>query len=312
MNIQQFQYILAVAEHKHFEIAAEKCCITQSTLSTMISKFEDEIGFKIFDRKKKPVQLTNEGKIILEQLTIIVNNIDQLKELTSEVKGEVTGSLTLSVIPTIAPFLLPLFLQNFATKFPNLKIKVREETTSEIVRKLKSRELDIGILSVPLNDKEIIEIKLYDEPFLFFDAENEMNEHITFKNIKMKNICLMEEGHCMRTQVLQLCDYDENQLGSKLNFEYKAGSIDSLLRFVKANKATTLLPHLATIDFSDNEKMHLGNFISPVPYRTVGLVVHQHFVKKKLLDVLKKDIIEKITTIISQINIEGERLDPIS
>jgi LysR family hydrogen peroxide-inducible transcriptional activator len=312
MNIQQFQYILAVAEHKHFEIAAEKCCITQSTLSTMISKFEDEIGFKIFDRKKKPVQLTNEGKIILEQLTIIVNNIDQLKELTNEVKGEVTGSLTLSVIPTIAPFLLPLFLQNFATKFPNLKIKVREETTSEIVRKLKSRELDIGILSVPLNDKEIIEIKLYDEPFLFFDAENEMNENITFKNIKMKNICLMEEGHCMRTQVLQLCDYDENQLGSKLNFEYKAGSIDSLLRFVKANKATTLLPHLATIDFSDNEKMHLGNFISPVPYRTVGLVVHQHFVKKKLLDVLKQDIIEKITTIISQINIEGERLDPIS
>jgi LysR family hydrogen peroxide-inducible transcriptional activator len=193
-----------------------------------------------------------------------------------------------------------------------LKIKVREETTSEIVRKLKSRELDIGILSVPLNDKEIIEIKLYDEPFLFFDAENEMNEPITFKNIKMKNICLMEEGHCMRTQVLQLCDYDENQLGSKLNFEYKAGSIDSLLRFVKANKATTLLPHLATIDFSDNEKMHLGNFISPVPYRTVGLVVHQHFVKKKLLDVLKHDIIEKITTIISQINIEGERLDPIS
>jgi LysR family transcriptional regulator, hydrogen peroxide-inducible genes activator len=312
MNIQQFQYILAVAEYKHFEIAAEKCCITQSTLSTMISKFEDEIGFKIFDRKKKPVQLTNEGKIIVEQLTIIVNNIDQLKELTSEVKGEVTGSLTLSVIPTIAPFLLPLFLQNFATKFPNLKIKVREETTSEIVRKLKSRELDIGILSVPLNDKEIIEIKLYDEPFLFFDAENEMNEPITFKNIKMKNICLMEEGHCMRTQVLQLCDYDENQLGSKLNFEYKAGSIDSLLRFVKANKATTLLPHLATIDFSDNEKMHLGNFISPVPYRTVGLVVHQHFVKKKLLAVLKQDIIEKTTSIISQINIEGERLDPIS
>lgn len=312
MNIQQFQYILAVAEYNHFEIAAEKCCITQSTLSTMISKFEDEIGFKIFDRKKKPVQLTNEGKIILEQLTIIVNNIDQLKEITNEVKGEITGSLTLSVIPTIAPFLLPLFLQNFANKFPNLKIKVREETTSEIVRKLKSRELDIGILSVPLNDKEIIEIKLYDEPFLFFDAENEMNEHITFKNIKMKNICLMEEGHCMRTQVLQLCDYDDNQLGSLLNFEYKAGSIDSLLRFVKANKATTLLPHLATIDFSDNEKMHLGNFISPVPYRTVGLVVHRHFVKKKILDVLKQDIIEKITTIISQINIEGERLDPIS
>ena len=110
MNLQQFQYILAVAEYKHFELASEKCSITQSTLSTMISKFEDEIGFKIFDRKKKPVSLTFEGQIIIEQLKIITNNIDQLKELTKAVKGEVSGNLTLSVIPTIAPFLLPVFL----------------------------------------------------------------------------------------------------------------------------------------------------------------------------------------------------------
>ena len=185
MNIQQFQYILAVAEHKHFELASEKCFITQSTLSTMISKFEDEIGLKIFDRKKKPVQLTNEGIVIIEQLKIIVNNIGQLKELTKELKGEITGILTLSVIPTIAPFLLPLFLQDFASKFPNLIIKVREETTSEITRKLKSRELDIGILSIPIEDKELIEIKLYDEPFVFFDPNEFTNKRISVKKMKM-------------------------------------------------------------------------------------------------------------------------------
>ena len=127
MNIQQFNYILALAEFRHFELAAEKCNITQSTLSTMISKFEEEIGIEIFDRKKKPVQVTKEGSTIIEQLKIITTDIDQLKELTKEVKGEIKGNLTLSVIPTIAPFLLPLFLQDFAAKFPNLNIVVRED-----------------------------------------------------------------------------------------------------------------------------------------------------------------------------------------
>ena len=162
MNIQQFKYILAVAEHRHFELAAEKCFVTQSTLSTMISKFEDELGIQVFDRKKKPVGLTNEGELIIDQLKIILNNIDQLDELKHELKGEVKGKLTMAVIPTIAPFLLPLFLQDFANRFPDLVIEVRELTTKEILRQLKSRELDIGILSTPINDSEIKEVDLYD------------------------------------------------------------------------------------------------------------------------------------------------------
>lgn len=311
MNIQQFQYILAVAEHRHFELASEKCFITQSTLSTMISKFEDEIGFRIFDRTKKPVSLTYEGQLIIDQLKIIVNNIEQLKELTKEVKGEVSGHLTLSVIPTIAPFLLPIFLQDFAAKFPNLTIKIREETTTEIIRKLKSRELDIGILSISLNDTELIETKLYDEPFLYYDAEQLESNQISAKTISMKNMCLMEEGHCMRTQVLQLCDVNEKVGSSKLNFEYKAGSIDSLLRFVKTNNATTLLPYLATLDFSNTEHQHLSNFEAPVPYRSIGLAVHRHFVKKKLLAALLKDIQLKILPLLPTIPSAGPALNPL-
>ncbi|PBQ34613.1 DNA-binding transcriptional regulator OxyR [Sphingobacteriaceae bacterium] len=310
MNIQQFQYILAVAEHKHFELAAEKCFITQSTLSTMISKFEDEIDVQIFDRKKKPVQITNEGSVIIEQLKIITNTIEQLQELVKEVRGEIKGTVTLSVIPTVAPFLLPLFLQDFAAKFPSLTIKVREETTSEIIRKIKSRELDIGILSIPLADKDLIEIKLYDEPFVFFDAGNVVDKTVSMKKINLKNLFLMEEGHCMRTQVLQLCDISKQQIDTKLNFEYMAGSIDSLLRFVKANKATTLLPYLAVNDFSKEEKMHVGRFSSPVPYRTVGMVVHRHFVKKKLFEILQKDIMIKVSSVISKTDIVGEKLSP--
>ena len=311
MNIQQFQYVLAVAEHRHFETAAEKCFITQSTLSTMISRLEDEIGIRIFDRKKKPVEITTEGAVILEQLKVIATNIDQLKELTSEIKGEIKGTLSMAVLPTIAPFLLPLFLQNFATRFPNLHITVREETTEEIVRQIKSRDLDIGIISIPIGDRDILEHKLYDEPFVFYDATHKGKGPVSIRNVRMDNLCLLEEGHCMRTQIMKLCDLHKRSIHSNLNFEYKAGSIDSLLRFVKSNRATTLLPYLATVGMPASESRHLSQFADPVPYRAIGAVVHRHFVKKKMLDMLQKEIVNQVSQLLPQTKMTGKKLNPV-
>lgn len=311
MNIHQFKYILAVSEFKHFETAAEKCFISQSTLSTMISKFEDEIGVKIFDRKKKPVELTLEGKLIIEQIKIVSSEIEQLTELTKEIKGEIAGNLNLSVIPTVAPFLLPLFLQEFAMQFPKLNIMVKEETTEEIMKKLKSRELDIGIVSIPLHDEELIEIKLYDEPFLFYDTKSFKSKIVSVKEMKNKSLCLMEEGHCMRTQVSELCKHNPYKNKHVLNFEYKAGSIDSLIRFAKSTQNATLLPFLATLGFSNQEKKHLSDFTSPKPFRAIGLVIHRHFVKKKMLTSLQKSIMEKTQSIIPSIENKGNKLSPV-
>ncbi|HBH21855.1 MAG TPA: DNA-binding transcriptional regulator OxyR [Cytophagales bacterium] len=311
MNIQQFQYVLAVADLRHFELSAEKCFITQSTLSTMISKFEDEIGIKIFDRKKKPVEITTEGEAIIEQLKVITREIDQLKELTKEIKGEIKGSLTISVIPTIAPFLLPLFLQNFASRFPNLNIEVKEQTTGEIIRQIKSRELDIGILSIPLQDRDLLEIELYDEPFVYYDASAENARQLVSGKLDMSNLCLLEEGHCMRTQVINLCDLHKKPLKNKLNFDYKAGSIDSLLRFVKVNGAATLLPYLSTLGLTEEENKHISGFVEPVPYRSVGLVVHRHFVKKKILENLQNEITDKIKPLLPQKEALGKKLSPV-
>jgi LysR family hydrogen peroxide-inducible transcriptional activator len=311
MNIQQFQYVLAVAEYKHFELAAEKCTISQSTLSTMISKFEDEMGIKIFDRKKKPVDLTSEGLLLIEQLKLILNNIEQLRELTREIKGEVTGSLNLSVIPTIAPFLLPLFLQEFASQFPNLNIVVKEETTEEIQKKLHLREIDIGIASIPLNDKDLYEVKLYDEQFLFYDAHKTSGEKLSVNQLKNKNLCLMEEGHCIRTQVSELCNKNAIKNKSSLNFDYKAGSIDSLIRFVKASQSSTLLPYLATINFTKQEQKNLSHFTAPIPYRTIGLIVHRHFVKKKILNSLQNSIIKNVSPKLPAIELKGKMLQPV-
>jgi LysR family transcriptional regulator, hydrogen peroxide-inducible genes activator len=311
MNIQQFQYILAVAEYQHFESAAEKCNISQSTLSTMISKFEDEIGIKIFDRRKKPVGLTLEGSIIIEQIRLIVGNIEQLHEVTKEIKGEAHGNLNLSIIPTVAPSLLPLFLKDFALKFPNLNIVVKEETTETILKKLKSREIDIGIVSVPLLDKDLLEIKLYDEPFLFYDSGYLSKSKVSINKIKTERILLMEEGHCMRTQMLELCNNQPQKIKSKFNFEYKAGSIDGLIQFVKANKFATLLPYLSTLRFSNEEKEYLSSFTSPTPYRTIGLIVHRYFVKKKVLDSLHSEIVEKVSSVLPTLDPDALMLHPL-
>lgn len=311
MNIQQIEYVLAVAELKHFEQAAERCFVTQSTLSTMVSRLEKEIGIQIFDRKKKPVTITKEGWQLIEQMQIVSREIEQLNEQVKSIKGEIRGNLTISVIPTIAPFLLPLFLQDFAEKFPELKIEVREETTKEIVRQLKARELDIGIISIPVMDKELKEVSLYDERFVYYDTASSRSEQLLSEKLDRSKLCLLEEGHCMRTQIINLCDMNDQLLTNKLNFEYKAGSIDSLIRFVNSNGAATLLPYLSTLSLRNEEKKHLMEFLPPLPYRTVGLAVHRHFVKHRVLEELKSEILRKVSPLLADVEISGEQLSPI-
>lgn len=294
MNIQQFQYVLAVAESRHFETAADKCFISQSTLSTMILKFEDEIGITIFDRKKRPMEITGEGERIISQIKIINNEIAHLHELAKEIKGEMKGAIRMACIPTVAPYLLPLFLIDFADQYPKLKIEMSEMTTDEIVRLLKSRDLDIGIISTPVNENELTEYPLYDEAFILFDAATEDAGKISVNKINMNNFWLMEEGHCMRTQVLDICSKTNPTGHSSLNINFRAGSIDSLIRFAKANKGKTLLPELATAGFSDDEKKFLRTLSRPAPYRTVGLLTHQYFPRKRLLQLLQKEINNKL------------------
>lgn len=289
MNIQQFQYVLAVAEMRHFEQAARKCFVTQSTLSTMVGKLEAEIGIKIFDRKTKPVSITKDGQVIIDQLRMIVRSINTLENKIQQLKGEMVGELQIGVIPTIAPYLLPLFLSDFARKFSKVKISVQEMKTSDIQQSLKNRNLDIGIMATPLEDAELREVPLYNEPFLLFDcfSDGPNDSEITIKNLNYEQLLLLEEGHCFRTQVQRICQLSKTAAKSSMNFEFRAGSIDSLIRFTQAHKGITLLPQMATLDLPKNAKKRLRAFSAPVPIRAVGLVVHQYFVKTNLLEELQ-------------------------
>lgn len=301
MNLQQLQYILAVAESKHFEKAASKCFITQSTLSTMILKFEEEIGIKIFDRKTKPVLITKEGEEIIKHLQIITKEIKSLENKVQELKGEITGEFKIGIIPTVAPYLLPLFLSEFVNKFSKVKIVVQEMTTLDIQKSLKNRSLDIGIAAIPLEDPELKEYILYNEQFMLFDCFNDRHDksHINLTNMDYSHLILLEEGHCLRTQVRKICNLSKKYSENLTNFEFRAGSIDSLIRFTKSYKGITLLPYMATIDLQKEDKDRLKSLAFPVPIRSIGLIVHQHFVKKRLLEELSMIIQSSVLPLIS-------------
>lgn len=289
MNIQQFQYVLAVVDLRNFEAAAEKCFVTQSTLSTMIGRFEDEIGIKVFNRRTKPVSITPEGESIIDRLRVIVHEIETLNDVVHEIKGEVTGNLRIGIIPTVAPYLLPLILNEFSERFPQVTMVVKELTTAQIQKGLKIRNLDIGILATPLHDDELIETKLYDEPFLVYDCSgDESDERFSVETLDYSKVCLLQEGHCLRTQVAQICEQSELYSGNDVNYTFESGSMDSLLRITRARKGITIIPYLAFHGLADGEKENVSQFKAPVPVREIGLITQKFFVKKKLLIALQE------------------------
>ena len=296
MNFQQLGYVLAVCRERNFLEAAEKCNVTQSTLSAMILRFEEEIGISIFDRKTKPVTITKEGSTVIEKIKLILKETDDLKELVKELKGELSGELQIGVIPTIAPFVLPLFLGDFSKSYPGITLNIRESITESITTGLLNRTLDIGLLSLPVDHPDLIPIPLYDEQYRLYSHVND--NHISEKKANLRDInkeklWLLAEGHCMRTQIQELCTLNK-ELKEWGNLNYEAGSIDTLIRLVKQTGGLTLLPHLATVSFSEQEKEHLFSFHKPVPVRKVGLLVHKHFVKKKLLELMRSQIMEAV------------------
>ncbi len=289
------QYVLAVVELRHFERAAERCFVTQSTLSTMIGKFEEEIGIRIFDRRTKPVTITREGREIVEQIRHIVKEIDLLDYKIQALKGEIKGEFKMGIIPTVAPYLLPLFLLEFVKAFPDVKFSIEEKNTAEIQNELKRRRLDIGIVAIPLEEPDLVELPLYSEPLLLFDCHSGKGaEKREVGELDYSRLILLEDEHCLRSQVEQICALSKRQWPLASNFEYKAGSIDGLIRFTKSYQGMTILPKMAALGMPESDRSCLFSFQPPVPVRSIGLVVHKHFVKRRLLEELQKSICRSV------------------
>jgi LysR family hydrogen peroxide-inducible transcriptional activator len=296
MTFVQLEYIVSLDTQRHFASAAAHCHVTQPTLSMQINKLEQELGLKLFDRSKQPVLPTQAGVEIIEKARKLLADRDSLLESVDARKGIVNGELRIGIIPTLAPYLLPLFINSFTKKFPEVKLTVSELTTQLLVSYLREGRIDVGMLVTPLQEPGISEDVLFYEELVAYVSRNNAayrKHFVLAKDIDPNKLWLLEEGHCFRSQIVNLCELRrKTREGS--HFEYEAGSIETLRRMVELNDGITIMPELATLDMTARQQQHLRYFKSPAPMREVSMVVHRHFVKKKLIELLKGEVMKVI------------------
>lgn len=290
MTITQLKYVLAVAEHKNFTIASEHCFVTQPTLSMQIQKLEEELNTQIFNRKKKPIQLTEIGNKIIEQAKIIVDESNRITDIVDQQKGFIGGDFKLGIIPTVMPTLLPLFLKTFIKKYPKVNLKIEELTTEEIIKKLSDGHIDVAIAATPLENEIIKERVLYYEPFVgFVPTEHRLFDHtlIDIENLDIADILLLKDGHCFKDSIINLC----STFGTKnQHFQLHSGSFDTLVKLSKEGLGMTLLPYLQTVDLNKDDKKYLREFKHPVPAREISIIYHKSQLKIQLIEALKNVI----------------------
>ncbi|AIZ42194.1 hydrogen peroxide-inducible genes activator [Cellulophaga baltica] len=290
MTLQQLEYVIALDTYRHFVTAAEKCFVTQPTITIQVKKLEEEIGFLIFDKSKFPLKPTDLGEMFIQKSKVILREVGELKNMVSVELDNLEGEYRLAVLPTISPYLIPLISGAFSEKYPNTILKIQEMESDQIIMALQKKEIDMGILVTPLNEPYIREVKLYNEPFIFYGQQNYFPAHkksIAVTEIEtLDNIWLLEKGHCFRNQVLNICGNVE----STKTIQFQSGSIEALKKMVDNYGGFTLVPEMA-IDTGD--KGTIIHFTEPKPVREVSLVTHHSFSKDVLLDALRLEILNK-------------------
>ncbi len=290
MTIQQLEYLIAVDKYRHFGNAAESCFVTQPTLSAQLSKLERDLGVILFDRSKMPVIPTEIGVQIIAQAKRVLSESKGIFELVAQLKGDISGEVKLGIIPTLAPYLLHLFIRNFVEKYPKVNLVVQEMVTEEVVKKLKNDELDLGIIVTPLDETGILEKPMFYEKFYAYLSQGHpllREEFFDPAKVKKEDFWVLQQGHCFRDQVLNLCD---QSLSGPKNFHYESGSLEGLKNMVNRYKGVTLLPELATKELSEEEKSRLRPFKGTPPTREVSIILNRSFLKQKLVELLYNEI----------------------
>lgn len=296
MTIIQLEYLMAIYRNRSFSKAAEKCFVTQPTLSMQIQNLEKELEVILFDRSKKPLQPTDQGLKIIEQAEKILFEVGQLAKIKSDIKGEVRGELRMGIIPTISPYLLPLFVSGFTQSYPSIHLKTEEMITRKILNAIKNDELDIGIVATPLDEKGIHEIPVYEEVMLLYVSPKSSlfkYSEIDVNELDMDELWLLNEGHCFRSQILQVCK-TYSDLKDNLSFTFESGSIDTLIRMVDVHGGFTIVPELIIPYLKESQKKRLRWFKNPMPARQISIVTRRMQLKEKQIEVLKKELIKGV------------------
>ena len=307
MTLQQLVYIVAIDTHRHFAKAAEACFVSQPTLSMMVQKLESEWEVKIFDRSKQPVIPTQIGERIIAQARSVLQEVASLEQMVQAEKDSLEGELEVGVIPTLAPYIIPLFINEFIQAYPKVKLKIRERMTQGIIDNLKQGTMDVGILVTPLEEKGLQGYTLFYEEFMVFSSRSYKKTYLLPEDIDPNELWLLEEGHCFRSQIMNLC---ELQRQAHPQIEYQSGSIETLIRLVERQQGVTIIPELALMHLSKEQKKKIKAFQAPAPTREVSLLTYRHSLKGRLVQALREVILKNLPP--SLLGRSGENLVRIS
>lgn len=308
-SLIQLEYIVAVDTYGQFSIAAEKCFVTQPTLSMQIKKMESDLDVVIFDRSKQPVVATEVGQKIVNQARNILAESQKIDQIIQSNKDTIEGDLRIGIIPSIAPYLLPKFIGGFSKKYPDLNIHIKEKLTEEILADLDKELLDVGIVSTPIPNGMYQERPIYYEQIYIYCHSSHPffnKKSVSINELAQENIWLLSQGHCFRSQVINICALKDNT--NELPFTYESASIETLVKMVDKQGGITLIPELAVNDLSKKKQEGVKPIKELKPVREVGLITNRIFVKQRVLDALETAIKGELSAEIKQAE-RGERVD---
>ena len=289
MTITQLKYTLAVSEYGNFTTASEKCFVTQPTLSMQVQKLEEELGVTIFNRSTKPLQVTDVGEKVLFQARKIVEESSRMNDVISEEKGIIGGTLKVGIIPTVSSTILPLFLNIFIKKHKNVELKIEEYNTDTLSKKLEDHTIDCAIAATPLNNPKIIERPLFYEPFVAYVPEHHFlsgNKSLEIDDLSNSDLLILEDGHCFRNQVLNLCSIDD----VNKQYELKSGSFETLINLSNNGPWMTIIPYLHSNNLSSNNIQNIIPFDDPAPAREISMIYSKSQLKLPVINALMDTI----------------------
>ncbi|SMF22505.1 hydrogen peroxide-inducible genes activator [Pseudobacteriovorax antillogorgiicola] len=313
-TISQIQYILAVDRYRHFGNAAKACHIAQPSLSMQIQKVEEELGFLIFDRNKKPVLATKKGERFIAQAKHVIREHEKLIKMSREDSDSISGDFRLGIIPTIMPYLLPKFIGLFSERFPGVTLRVDELKTQDIISELRKDTLDAGILATPLQEKGIRERPLFYEPFFLYAHEGHHllgQEKVSPEGFSSEDIWLLEDGHCFKNQVSNFCSLEE-KAGVYSNIIFEGGNLETLRYLVKESKGYTLVPYLFAENLPQEEKTSMVRpFCEPIPSREVSIVFSRDQWKTDIVGALQEVIQEALPSGLNNERTAQQKVIPV-
>ena len=293
MTLTELRYIVAVAQEHHFGRAAQRCFVSQPTLSIAIKKLEEELGVALFDRSSNEIRPTDAGLRILDQAQRVLEEADMIKQLAKEEQNELEGSFKLGLIFTVAPYLLPKLIVSLRELAPKMPLMLEENHTAVLTDMLKKGELDAIVVADPYQEAGVVTIPLYDEPFFVITPKGhvfeEMDE-ITTQELADEQVLLLTEGNCMRDQVLDSCvELASRQRIKGLTNTLQGSSINTIRHMVASGLGISVLPATSLTE-NDHMLFSIIPFKSPAPERRVLLAARRHFVRQKALDTIQTAI----------------------